>query len=110
MSELKAIEQEKVMDLKTLFPIKEATVYSQELAQENDFAMRFFAVDKGQEIKKHSAHGDAMVNILSGSAIVTIGDSSYEVKTGETIVMPADIPHALFAKEAFQMLLILVKH
>ncbi|SQF81651.1 Uncharacterised protein [Streptococcus equi subsp. zooepidemicus] len=50
-----------------------------------------------------------MVNVLSGVADITIGEACYEVAAGETIIMPANIPHSLFAKEAFQMLLVVVK-
>ncbi|MNC60817.1 Cupin domain protein [compost metagenome] len=50
-----------------------------------------------------------MVNILSGLAHITIADKQYAVKAGESIVLPANIPHALYAEEAFQMLLVVVK-
>lgn len=50
-----------------------------------------------------------MVNILAGVAKITIGEDEFVVKAGESIVMPAQIPHALYAQEVFQMLLIVVK-
>lgn len=50
-----------------------------------------------------------MVNILSGLAEITIDEEVFEVAAGQTIVMPANIPHSLYAKEAFQMLLVVVK-
>ncbi|MNH47950.1 Cupin domain protein [compost metagenome] len=50
-----------------------------------------------------------MVNILSGLARITIADKEYNVQAGESIILPANIPHALYAAEAFQMLLIVVK-
>lgn len=49
-----------------------------------------------------------MVYILDGNAKITIGDNIYELKSGESIVMPAGIPHALMAKDRFKMLLIVV--
>ncbi|MNH40103.1 Cupin domain protein [compost metagenome] len=50
-----------------------------------------------------------MVNVLSGQTEITIGDDKYTVHAGESIVMPANVPHALYATEAFQMLLVVVK-
>ena len=43
-----------------------------------------------------------------GTARITIGDSEHRLTTGQTIVMPAGVPHALFALEPFQMLLTVV--
>ncbi|MNI73776.1 Cupin domain protein [compost metagenome] len=71
--------------------------------------MTLLSLDKGTSIGGHSSPGDAMVNILSGLARITIADKQYAVKAGESIVLPANIPHALYAEEAFQMLLIVVK-
>ncbi|EAO76963.1 conserved protein, partial [Streptococcus agalactiae H36B] len=48
-------------------------------------------------------------NILSGLAQITIDQDKFDVAAGECIVMPANIPHSLYAKEAFQMLLVVVK-
>lgn len=50
-----------------------------------------------------------MLNILSGVAEVTIEQDKFVVTAGESIVIPANSPHALYAQEAFQMLLIVVK-
>ena len=67
-----------------------------------------FAFDKGEEISSHSSTGDALVYILDGEAEITIGEEVFNVTKGETIVMPAGIPHALLAKEQFKMLLVVV--
>jgi quercetin dioxygenase-like cupin family protein len=54
--------------------------------------------------------GDAMVQILDGTAEITIGKNAFTVKEGETIIMPSDIPHGLEAVERFKILLIVIKH
>ncbi len=71
-------------------------------------SLTLFAFDKGEEISSHSSTGDAFVLLLDGQAEITIGDNRYEVKQGECIVMPAGIPHALYAAEQFKMLLVVV--
>lgn len=81
---------------------------SRTLAQGRPLGITLFAFDKGEEISAHSAPGDAMVYILDGRSEVTIGGEKFMVGKGETIIMPANIPHALEAVERFKMLLIVV--
>ena len=62
-----------------------------------------FSFDKGEEISTHSSHGDAMVYIIDGTASITIGEEIFNVKAGETILMPAEIPHAIAAPERHEI-------
>lgn len=103
------IQHSQVLDLKTEVPIEEEQMLSKTLVQRKDLGMTVFSLDKDQEIGRHSSPGDAMVNVLSGLAEITIDEEVFEVAAGQTIVMPANIPHSLYAKEAFQMLLVVVK-
>ncbi|EMB71349.1 cupin domain-containing protein [Streptococcus mutans] len=103
------IQHSQVLDLKTEVPIEEEQMLSKTLVQRKDLGMTIFSLDKDQEISRHCSPGDAMVNILSGLAEITIDEEVFEVAAGQTIVMPANIPHSLYAKEAFQMLLVVVK-
>ena len=106
---IEKLEHSKVLDLKKIVSIEEKQMLSKILVQRDDLGMTIFSLDKGQEIGRHSSPGDSMVNVLSGVAKITIADNDYIVKAGESIVMPAKVPHALYAEEAFQMLLIVVK-
>lgn len=103
------IQHSQVLDLKTEVPIEEEQMLSKTLVQRKDLGMTIFSLDKDQEIGRHSSPGDAMVNVLSGLAKITVDEEVFEVAAGQTIVMPANIPHSLYAKEAFQMLLVVVK-
>lgn len=49
-----------------------------------------------------------MVTVLEGVGEFTVGGVKYQCKAGEAIVMPARIPHAVYAVEAFKMLLTVV--
>ncbi len=69
-----------------------------------------FAFDKDQALSEHSAPFDAMVTILDGTAIITIDKKPYELNAGDMIIMPADIPHAVNAKEKFKMMLVMLKN
>ncbi|MEX2784140.1 cupin domain-containing protein [Streptococcus sp. H49] len=109
MAYINKIKQAQVLDLKKEVPIEEDQILSCTLVQRKDLGLTVFSLDKGQEIGRHTASGDAMVNILSGKAKITIDQDDFIVRAGETIVMPADIPHSLYAEDAFQMLLTVVK-
>jgi quercetin dioxygenase-like cupin family protein len=68
-----------------------------------------FAFDEGQELSEHSAPFDAYVNVLDGRVRLTIGGQPVDAAAGETVRMPADIPHAVHATTPFKMLLIMIK-
>lgn len=105
---IKNIDFGKAIEMEGLVEYAEGRVVSRTLAQGKPLSVTLFAFDKGEEISSHSADGDAMVYILDGEAEITIGDTTTVVKKGETIVMPAHVPHALLATEQFKMLLIVV--
>lgn len=105
---IKNIETSKVMEMESLVEYQEGQVISRTLAQGKPLSITLFAFDKEEEISSHSSSGDALVYILDGEAEITIGEEQFNLVKGETIVMPAGIPHALYAKERFKMLLIVV--
>ncbi|MBM7540283.1 cupin domain-containing protein [Amphibacillus cookii] len=82
---------------------------SKALVQRKDLTLTLFAIDGGQQIARHTSNGDALVQILEGEALITIDQTAYNVKAGESIVLPAEIPHALEAITAYKMLLTVVK-
>lgn len=84
-------------------------VTSKTLVQRPELGMTLFAVDEGQQIRRHVTSGDALAQILEGTAEIEIGDGLHVVQAGQSIVMPAGIPHALYGKQSFKMLLIVVK-
>lgn len=71
--------------------------------------LSLFAFDKGQSLSEHTAPFDAIIQILVGKAEVIIGGKSNQLSAGDTIIMPANIPHAVNATEPFKMLLTMVK-
>lgn len=87
----------------------EGRVVSRTLSQNKGMTMTLFAFDTGEGLSTHSAPGDAMVQVLDGEAEINIGGKEIVVRTGEMVVMPADVPHSLDAKVPFKMLLTVVK-
>ena len=68
-----------------------------------------FSFDKGQRLSTHSAPFDAMVQVIEGHAEIVIDDMPYSLAAGDTIIMPAGIPHAVNATERFKMVLTMIK-
>lgn len=68
-----------------------------------------FSFDKGQRLSTHSAPYDAMVQVIEGNAEIVINEVLYKLGGGESIIMPAGIPHAVFAPEKFKMVLTMIK-
>lgn len=106
---IKNIDFSKALDLAGLVDYQPGRVVSLTLVQNEALSMTLFAFAKGEGVSTHSAPGDAMVYIIDGQAEITIGGEKLTAAAGQTVVMPADIPHGLEATENFKMLLILVK-
>jgi quercetin dioxygenase-like cupin family protein len=105
---LKNIDFETVQKLTDLVEYQPGQVVSRTLVQNKSVSVTLFAFDTGEEISSHESTGDALVHILDGNAIITVGGNKYELTKEQSIVMPAGIPHALEAPERFKMLLVVV--
>jgi quercetin dioxygenase-like cupin family protein len=68
-----------------------------------------FSFAKGEALSEHTAPFDAMIQVVDGKAEVIIGGKSFILESGQTIIMPANIPHAVKAVERFKMVLTMIK-
>lgn len=105
---MKNIAKSEVVTLKELVAYQEGQIVSRTLAQNSAVSVTLFAFDKGEEISTHESGGDAFVTCLDGMGTVTIDGTAYDLREGESIVMPAGHPHAVFGTERFKMLLVVV--
>ncbi len=105
---IKNIPHEEVVSLANQVDILPGQVVSKTLSQNKAVSVTVFAFDKGEEIGSHDSTGDAMVTVLEGTGAFTVDGKEYIVNQGETLIMPAKKPHAVYAKEAFKMLLVVV--
>ena len=103
---MKNIEYAKVVNLAELVEYQPKQVVSRTLAQSDAGSVTLFSFDAGEAISSHENDRDAMVTILDGKGKITVGGVDHELKKGQTIVMPARVPHALEAIEPFKMLLV----
>jgi quercetin dioxygenase-like cupin family protein len=99
----KNIEKNEKLLLKDQVAYQPGQVISKTLVQNDRVSMTIFSFDKGEEISTHAASGDAMVTVLEGKGRFTVGDKVFVLEQGETLIMPKDIPHAVYAEERFKM-------
>ena len=100
-------KQEKLL-LKNLVDYQAGQVVSKTLAQNDAVSVTLFAFDKDEEISTHESGGDALVTCLDGAGRVTVDGVPHVLHTGESILMPARHPHAVYGQEQFKMLLVVV--
>lgn len=105
---MKNISKSQVITLKDEVSYQDGMVVSKTLVQNDAVSITLFAFDKGEEISTHESGGDAFVTCLDGVGKITIDSVEYILKEGESIVMPAKHPHAVFGEECFKMLLVVV--
>lgn len=98
-----------VTKLADLVEYQEGSVVSRELVRKQAGTVTVFAFDAGQGLSEHTAPFDAIVNVLDGSADVSIDGVPHRVGAGEFIVMPAGRPHSLSAVTRFKMLLVMIR-
>ncbi len=87
----------------------DGSVVSKTLLKKDTGNITLFSFAAGQGLSEHTAPFDAVVQILDGRAEITIGGKPHEVKSGEMLIMPAHVPHALHAVERFKMLLVMIR-
>ncbi len=109
MSEImKNISKAEVLTLREQVAYQDGQVVSKTLVQNTAVSVTLFAFDKSEEISSHKSDGDAFVTCLDGVGKITIDGTEYILHEGESIVMPAGHPHAVFGEEQFKMLLVVV--
>lgn len=108
MSYLKNIDFETVLKLTDLVSVQPGQIVSKTLVQNAAVSLTLFAFDEGEEISTHESDGDAMVTVLSGTGRFTVDGAEHLCRAGESLVMPAHKPHAVFAPVPFQMLLTVI--
>lgn len=107
-TEVKNIEKSQVVKLAEQVDYQEGQVVSKTLAQSDYVSITVFSFEKGEEISTHASGGDAMVTVLEGTGKFTVGGVEHILNQGDTIVMPRNVPHAVYGQERFKMLLTVV--
>ncbi|PKP53137.1 MAG: cupin domain-containing protein [Bacteroidetes bacterium HGW-Bacteroidetes-1] len=84
-------------------------VVSKQVMKNEKGNVTLFAFDKGEGLSEHTAPFDALIQVIDGEALIFIGGNPFNVLAGESIIMPANISHALKATKAFKMILTMIR-
>ena len=99
----------KAADLEKLIDYAADSVVSKTLLDKPVGTLTLFAFDAGQRLSEHTAPFDAVVQVVDGEGIITIDGADHTVCTGQLVIMPANIPHAVTAGKRFKMLLTMIR-
>jgi quercetin dioxygenase-like cupin family protein len=99
----------KVLRLSELVDYAEGTVASRMVINRKSGSVTIFSFDENEGLSEHSAPFDALVTILDGDCEVWVAGETSRLKTGDTIIFPAGVPHALSAITRFKMSLVMIK-
>jgi quercetin dioxygenase-like cupin family protein len=98
-----------IFKIASLAEYQENAVVSSQILRAESGNVTLFAFDAGQELSEHSTPFDALLQIMDGEAEIIISGKSFHMQTGETIILPADEPHAVKATTQFKMLLTMIR-
>jgi quercetin dioxygenase-like cupin family protein len=104
------IENGKVFPASDSIDYASNSVVSKTILKKPSGTITLFSFAAGEGLSEHSSPHEAFVHILDGVAEICIAGKSEDVKKGECIILPANIPHALKANQAFKMLLVMIRN
>jgi quercetin dioxygenase-like cupin family protein len=99
----------KVLRLKDLVNYQDGTVASRMIINRKAGSITLFSFDENEGLSEHTAPYDATVTILEGKCEVWVAGQTWQMKEGETIIFPANAPHALSGITKFKMSLTMIR-
>ncbi|MEX0704346.1 MAG: cupin domain-containing protein [Planctomycetales bacterium] len=100
---------ELLLDLRGDVEYQPGGIVSRILLKQPIGSVTAFAFDAGQELSEHTCPYDALLHVVDGTGIVTVGESTFEVESGQIIRLPAHVPHSVKAERRFKMLLTMLR-
>ena len=85
------------------------SIISRTILNKGTGTITLFAFDKGQSLSEHTAPFDALVQLVDGTGIIIINGQEFKLEAGQSIIMPANIPHAVMAADKFKMVLTMIR-
>lgn len=99
----------KVLSLKDLVEYQNGTVASKMIVNRPSGSITLFSFDENEGLSEHTSPFDAVVTILDGECEIWLSGKTFSMKEGDTIIFPANAPHALSAVTRFKMSLTMIK-
>ncbi|WP_214084112.1 cupin domain-containing protein [Methanoculleus sp.] len=107
--EKRAVLRGKVLRLADLVAYQDGTVASRMVVNKPAGSITLFSFDEDEGLSEHTAPYDAVVTILDGECEVWVAGETHQMSAGETIIFPANAPHALSAITRFKMSLTMIR-
>jgi quercetin dioxygenase-like cupin family protein len=107
--ENKGFEKSTILTLADMVEYSDNGIISKRVLDKQTGNVTLFSFDKGQRLSEHTAPFDAMIQVIEGTAEIFIDGKPYHLSQGNSIIMPANIPHAVNAAEKFKMILTMIK-
>ena len=101
--------ESEIINLKTGLQIQDKSIVSRVLMKNPGGTVTLFAFGEGEGLSEHTAPFDALVVCIEGETEISIADKQYRLQEGDSITMPANIPHSVQAVTDFKMLLVMIK-
>ena len=99
----------RVLDLRDVVNYREGTVASRMLVNSRAGSITVFSLDEDEGLSEHTAPFDALVIGVEGRAEIPIGGVVHTVGEGDSLLMPAGVPHAVHPLGGFKMLLVMIR-
>ena len=99
----------KVLNLAYLVEYQEGAVASRMIVNKPVGTITLFSFDEDEGLSEHTAPYDAVVTILDGECEVWLSGETHMMTAGDTIIFPANAPHALSAVTRFKMMLVMIR-
>lgn len=96
-------------NLNILVDYQDGSIVSRVILKNENANITLFAFSENEELSEHKTPFEAIVYVLEGTANIKVAGQESRVGSGEALLMPANVPHALKAEEKFKMLLIMTK-
>ncbi len=106
---LNEFERAKIFSFSESVDYSEGGIVSKTVIKKQTGNISLFSFDKGEALSEHTAPFDAMIQVVEGKGEVVIGGKSFILGAGQSIIMPANITHAVNAVEKFKMVLTMIK-
>ena len=93
------------LDLGSDFAYQADGIVSRILLKESTGSVTAFAFDAGQDLSEHTCPYEALIVVIEGQGVITIGGTPHTLTAGQAIRLPAHVPHAVRAEQPLKMLL-----
>jgi len=102
-------EKARIFSFAESIEYSEGGIVSKTVLKKSTGNISLFSFAKGEALSEHTAPFDAMIQVVEGKGEIIIGGKSFFLEAGQTIIMPANIPHAVKAVEKFKMVLTMIR-